>query len=414
MQDMLGRGEAASVQQALSLISENLRQSPPLVDSIPIEESFGRVLASDITAPEDLPGFSRSTMDGFAVVSGDTFGPQAYLEVKGEVLMGETPSMALEQGFAIKIPTGGMLPEGADSVLMLEHAQRIDETTIEAQKPVSPGENIIRRGEDTTKGDVALLAGARLRPQDVACLAGMGFTDVRVFKQPLVAIISTGDEILPHSAPQRAGCVRDMNSFTLRGLIQKQGAVPVLHGIIRDDFELIKQAVLRAAAQCDMVLISGGSSVGTRDHTASVIAGSGRLLFHNVAMKPGKPLMAGIVGDKKPVFGLPGHPAAVMVCFETFVRPALRLLCGLPRPFKGDSDMTNTASARLSRSVRSAPGREDHIRVSLSREDGVTLAHPVLGKSGLIKTLTQAHGTIVVPPRQVGIKEGETVVVHLF
>jgi molybdopterin molybdotransferase len=424
MRDMLGRGEALSVQEALRLVSENLKAITPKETIAGLDDSLGRMLSRDIVSPEDLPGYSRSTMDGFAVVSSDTFGAKennpAYLNVNFEIPMGEEPSLKLQMGAAAKISTGGMLPDGADAVIMFEHVQPVggsgDEFPflIEVHRPVAPGENVIKRGEDVKKDELVLKKGHRLRPQDLAVLASLGLTEFHVYDPLLVSVISTGDEVVPPNAPLRAGHVRDCNSSLLAGLVLKEGAVPLLRGILKDDYGLIKSTVERCLEDSDMILMSGGSSVGAKDLTSRVISDLGKVLFHSIAMKPGKPLIAGILGGT-PIFGLPGHPRAVAVCFDVFVRPALRKMSGESEAISsGLNDLSRTVSARLSKSVRSSPGREETICIALRKENEELWAEPLLGKSGLIRTMVRADGSINIPIGKPGIDKGETVKVKLI
>lgn len=415
MPDMLGRDEAVSAGEALRLIVESLPQGPPPETRAVLEESYGRVLSRDALCPEDLPGFARSTMDGFALFSADTYGASegspAYLDVRGEILMGQEPGLELARGQAARISTGGMLPRGADAVLMLEHAQYLDGNAIEALRPVAPGENVMQRGEDARKGEVVLKRGRRLRHQDVAALAGLGITEVPVYVRPRVSIISTGDEIVPPGTPLGPGLVRDTNSYDLAGLVLEEGGVPLRKGIFRDDYGLIREACERAVEDSDIVLITGGSSVGSRDMTARIIADLGRVLFHSVSVKPGKPLIAGIAGGKS-IFGIPGHPRAVGVCFDIFIRPVLRLRAGAAR--ESLEDLKRTVSARLTKNVRSVAGREEHFSVALDFEGDELLAVPLPGKSGLITNAVKADGTICVPPGSPGFEKGAAVKVRLY
>ncbi|MFN3396799.1 MAG: gephyrin-like molybdotransferase Glp [Thermodesulfovibrionales bacterium] len=412
---MLGRGEAVTVMEALSLLKENVvfRNSS---EEILIEEAYGRVLSEDIISPDDLPGFDRSTVDGFAVVASDTFGATesmpAYLEVKGEILMGEEPSVRLKKGEAARIATGGMLPDGADAVVMLEHTQFLDEKLIEVLKPVAPKENIISHDEDARSGEVILEKGKRLRPQDVAALAAVGITQIRVYKRPIVSIISTGDEIVPAGSPVGPGKVRDINSYNLAGLITLSGGVAVKKGIFRDIYDEIRKVLKKSISESDMVIITGGSSVGARDLTEEVINSLGRpgVLFHGVNLKPGKPTIGAVI-DGVPVLGLPGHPAAVSICFELFAAPLITLLSGEKKRWLPERI---TVKARLTRNISSSQGREEHIRVRLEERDGELWATPVLGKSGLIRTLLFSDGKIVIPSHLRGIEAGEEVEVILF
>ncbi len=414
---MLGREEIITVGRALELIFKNLPPAFPPETSLRIEDSYKRILSRDIFSTEDLPQFARSTVDGFAVNSYDTFGATeglpAYLRVVGEILMGAMPAFEINKSCAAKLATGGVLPEGADAVVMVEHVQQIDEKMIEVMKPVAPGENVIQAGEDIKKDELIFKKGHRLRPQDIGALAGLGITNIFIYERPRVSIISTGDEIVPADGQVRPGQIRDINSFNLAGLILEAGGEPVKRGIFNDEYNVIKNIVEESLKDSSMVLITGGSSVGTKDMTARVINDIGRpgILFHGVSIKPGKPMIGGLINNK-PVFGLPGHPAAITVCFEQFIAPVLKKLSG----FAGDkfADRKLTVMAKMTRNIASSSGREDHIRVSLEERDGEMWASPIFGKSGLITTLTKADGIIVIPLRKLGVEQGEVVEVRLF
>lgn len=414
---MLGRDELITVDKALELLLRHAPFKIPEELALPLEESYGYILSGDIVSPEDLPSFSRTTVDGFAVNAADTFGATegmpAYLNIKGEIKMGDRPRFVLNKGEAAKISTGGMLPQGADAALMFEHTQQVDEKMIEALRPVSPGEHVIRAGEDAKTGETILRKGRRLRPQDIGALAGLGIATVRVYKKPKVSIISTGDEIVPVDRPVNPGQVRDINSYTLSGLISGAGGVPERTGIIKDEYETIRNVVKDSLKDSQMVLISGGSSVGAKDMTAKIIDDSGEpgVLFHGVSLKPGKPTIGGIVNGI-PIFGLPGHPAAVSVCFGLFIMPVLEILSGLAEP--GFEKRKRIIMAKVTKNVSSSPGKEEHIGVKLEEKNGEIWAAPLLGKSGLITTLTQADGTAVIPLRKTGVREGEFVEVRLF
>lgn len=399
---------------ALNLLLDSI-DGPLPSESLRIEDCCGRITASDIVSGEDLPGFARSTVDGFAVGSSDTYGARetlpAYITVRGEVFMGERPGFELAAGEAAKIPTGGMLPAGADAVVMLEHAQTVSDSMIEVLKPVAPGENVIQRDEDISKGSLVIRKGHRLRAQDIGALAGIGLVKADVVRKPVISLISTGDEIVPHGMPVNPGQVRDINSFTLSGLISEEGGIAVKKGIFRDDYEAIRQAVLNALDDSDMVVIIGGTSVGTRDMTAKVIGDVGKpgVLFHGVALKPGKPLIGGIV-NAKPVLGLPGHPAAAVVSYDFFIKPIMRKLSGL----NTEKVFRKTLTATMAKGIASVAGREDHIRVYVEARDGGYVAFPILGKSGLITTLVRADGVVVIRGNRLGLDQGEIVTVNLF
>ncbi len=415
MKELLGRQRAVSVKDALELLLKNLPGKPPHVERINIENSLSRILAEDIYSPEDMPGFDRSSVDGYAVISSDTFGASEtmplYLEVVGEVKMGEESLNRLTSGKAVKIPTGGMLPPGSDAVIMLEYTAQVDKSLIEILRPVAPGENVIKKDDDIKAGELVLKKGHRLRPQDIGALAGLGITEIDVYRKPVVSIISTGDEIVPATEKPRPGQVRDINSYNLHCLVVEAGGIPVRIGILKDEYEVIRDTLKKTCENSDMVLISGGSSVGTRDYTAKAIdeLGNPGVLFHGVIMKPGKPTIGGIVNGV-PIFGIPGHPAAATICFFNFVKPVIKRLSG-----HVSIEFPKTIKAVLTKNIPSSPGRTDFIRVQIiSTEDKGYLAEPIFGKSGLITTLVRADGLVVIPPERLGLEEGETVEVLLF
>jgi molybdopterin molybdotransferase len=417
MKDMLGREDVVTTGEALRLLLGNLPRTSPQEKMAAIEDALGMVISRDIVSPENLPPFSRSTVDGFAVKAEDTFGATetmpAYLTVAQEIFMGERPDFFLSRGTAAKIPTGGMLPAGADAAVMHEHVQPIDATMIEVLVPVVPGENVIHAGEDARKGEIVVRAGRRLRPQDIGACAGLGLTEVPVCEKPVVSIISTGDEVVAAGETPAAGQVRDINSYVLSGMIKNAGGVPVKKGIFRDDYEGIRSVIEGSMKDSAAILVSGGTSVGTKDMVGKIIndIGAPGLLFHGVSLKPGKPMMAGVIGGV-PIFGLPGHPAAVGICFEIFVEPVLRILSGAgERPLEC---LRHTVTARLSRNISSPLGREEHVRVMFEEREGGIQAVPVLGKSGLITTLVKADGTFVIPLNRNGVEKGELVEVRLF
>lgn len=417
MKDMLGREELITVDKALNLLLQFAPFKMPTVKKVYLEKAYDLVISEDIVSPEDLPAFNKSTVDGYAVNATDTFGATesmpSYLNVVAEILMGEKPGFILKRGEVAKIPTGGMLPSGADSVVMFEHTQYIDDKTLEILKPVSPGENVIQAGEDAKKGEVIFKAGYRLSPQAIGALAGLGVEEVKVYEKPVVSIISTGDEIVPVGTPLRLGQVRDINTYTLACLIEKSGGIPLKKGIFKDDYESIYKAVQESLTESSLILISGGSSVGTKDMTEKVINDIGKpgVLFHGVSLKPGKPTIGGVI-ENVPIIGLPGHPGAVIICFDVFVKPLLSELSGSvkEKPFKRDTII----KAKISRNVSSSPGREEHVAVKLEEKDGTLHAIPLLAKSGIITTLTQADGVIIIPISKNGIFKDEIVDVKLF
>ena len=385
-------------------------------ETISVEKAVGRILSADIVSPEDLPPFARSSMDGYAVRAKDTFGATeslpAFLEVVGEVLMGEKPTVRVEQGQAVKIPTGGMLPEGADSVVMIEYCHILDENTIEVAKSVSPLENVISPGDDIQAGDILLRKGHRLRAQDLGVCAALGISQLKVFKKPRIAIISTGDEVVEIETVPGPGQVRDVNRYSLMAFCMELGAVPIPLGLCKDEFSQLRNMISKGLEVAHSVWISGGSSVGTRDLTLKVFESMGdfELLVHGISISPGKPTIIGTIGGK-PVIGLPGHISSALVVAEVFLTDLIGRLSGVDSLARGKS---YTVKARISRNVESVSGRDDYIRVRLIRQDDDFIAEPIFGKSALISPLVQSDGLVRIHRNKEGVYEGEEVEVRLF
>jgi len=416
VKDMLGRSGIVPLDVAQKLLKERLAQcSNRAIAEVSLEQCLGRILGQEICAKEDIPPYPRSVMDGYAVKAGETFGATegmpAYLNVSGEVKMGEFPEVGPAVECCFKIATGGLLPPDTDAVVMLEHTVKTGTEMIEIVKSVASGENIIGRGDDVKKGEPLLKSGHCLRPQDIGLLAGLGITTLGV--QPLVrvGIFSTGDEIVPFDQTPPPGKVRDMNSINLAALAQKQGAIPTFYGVIKDDEELFLAAVRKALEENDIVIFSGSSSVGSRDLGESVVCKLADLLIHGVAIKPGKPVIIAFAGNKA-LFGLPGHPVSASVAFDLFVRPVIDSFSG--RTFS-DLPQSRSVQAICKRNMNSAGGRTDFIRVSLTRKDsGEYEAHPVLGKSGALSTMVEADGFFRIEESSQGVESGEMVVVYLY
>ncbi len=385
-------------------------------EQITLEQGLGRVLAHDLVAPENLPGFFRSTMDGYAVKAKGTFGASesvpALFDISGEVLMGQVPKMLVGEGQAVKISTGGMLPEGADGVVMIEYCHLLDEKTLEISRAISPLENVIQPADDFEQGAVVFEKGRLLRMQDLGLMAGFGQSDITVYKKPVVAIVSTGDEIVPIDEKPSPGRVRDINRYTLSAFCRRLGAKPLYVGLCPDNFDPLKATVENALAEADTVWISGGSSVGTRDLTLKVFKTlpDFELLVHGISISPGKPTIIAKSGSK-PIIGLPGHVASALVVAEVFLT---RLVSGLSGRVVSRLGSQTLIEAELSRNIESASGRDEYVRVKLNEKGDTLIAEPIFGKSGLLSTLVEADGLIRVDMNTEGLYQGQKIKVLLF
>ena len=407
--------------EARSLLLLHLQREQPTIDSetIDVAASFGRVLAEDITAPHPLPDFQRSTVDGYAVRAGDTHGASdslpAYLNLIGEVPMGDASDFEIITGQCGLIHTGGMLPIGADAVVMLEYTQQIGRE-IEIFRAVADGENVIRIGEDVAQGQVVQSKGTLMRPAEIGGLMALGITRIKVMRKIRVGLISSGDEVIDPTQSPRPGQVRDVNTYTLGALVEKSGGEAIRYGIIADQFEVLKDAAAKALSECDVVIITAGSSASTRDMTADVIRllGEPGVLVHGINTRPGKPTILGVCIGKA-VIGLPGNPVSALVNGYLFVVPVIENLLGaLPKP-------KPTVLARLTVNLPSQAGREDWWPVRLlpspkRRGAGgeVLDADPIFGKSNLIFTLAAADGLLRIHPDATGLSAGEIVEVLLI
>jgi molybdopterin molybdotransferase len=386
------------------------------LETVGLDEALHRVCGAAIAATEDLPPLPRAIMDGYAVRAADTFGASetlpALLDLAGAVAMGEVPTLTVGPNRAAAIPTGGFLPAGADAVVMVEQTAEAGEGAIEVTRPVTAGENVIQRAEDTARGEAIIPAGKRLLAPEIGLLAALGITQVPVYRRPKVAVISTGDEIVPVTDTPPPGRIRDSNGHAVAALVRSAGSLPDRLGPIPDDPGRLRAAVEKALAFADVVVLSGGSSVGERDHMLRVVAAlPGAVIHaHGVAISPGKPTLIAAVGGT-PLIGLPGHPVSALVVAQVFLVPLLKYLEGEPLR-RGPAGAR--VRARLTTSVHSAQGREEYVRVQLEEEGGVIAARPLFGKSGMLSTLVKADGFIVVAIHAEGIPAGEMVDVVLF
>jgi molybdopterin molybdotransferase len=418
--------------QARNKLLSHLTQREPDSELLASDSALGRIAAEDILAPHPLPEFPRTTVDGCAVRARDTYGASdslpAYLHLVGEVPMGDVPPFEIGAGQCALIHTGGMLPKGADAVVMLEYTQRISDSKvsrlwnenqrqesldsigeIEIFKSVAGGENVINIGEDVAKDQIVIRKGTVLRPAEIGGLMALGITSLRVVRLVKVGLISTGDEVVEPGQNPRSGQVRDINSYTLAALIEKSGGVAKRYGIISDQFSALKEAAAQALSECDVVLITAGSSASTRDMTAEVIRGLGEpgVLVHGINTRPGKPTILGVCNGKA-VIGLPGNPVSALVNGYLFVVPVIEKLLGaLPRP-------KASVQAKLTVNLPSQAGREDWWPVKLTLENGKWIADPIFGKSNLIFTLAAADGLLKIPADATGLSAGEIVEVMLI
>lgn len=401
------------VDEVKHLIEYHFKDFSLQSEQVSIKSSLGRIAAKDIFASEDIPGFDRSTVDGFAVRANETFGASeslpAILSLEPEIMIGEDMLRELPCGYAAYVPTGGKLPQNADAVVMIEHTDDLDDGFIYINKPVSPGNNVIYKGDDAKEGGIIIKANTVLRPKDIGALAAAGVSSVMVKKRINIAIISTGDEIAGLEEALTGSKVRDVNSYSLYAEALEIGAKPFMYGIVPDSYDEIRNAVDQALYECDVVLISGGSSVGTLDMTRKVIESFGKpgIFVHGIAIKPGKPTIVAKVRDK-PVFGLPGHPVSAYFIFKVFIIHLLEIINGLNSKFR------TGIKAYTAFNFPSNDGREEYVPVRLEKVQQKIIAHPVFAKSGLITTLTTADGYIKISRGAEGLVSGQEVEVTPF
>ncbi len=395
-----------SLEEAMRITQEEFSFWETKTENLNISDCLGRVLAKEIVSAENIPPFNRSTVDGYAVLSSDTFGASesipSMLSLKGEILMGEEAKASVSSGECIKISTGGMLPEGADSVVMVEHTEKMIDETCLVFKAVSPFQNVTKTGDDVRIGQTVIKKGTVITSKHIGILCALGIKEVECVKKIKVGIISSGDEIVPIEESVPAGKIRDINSHFLAALMRENGYDAIEYGIAGDNFIELYNALQKAADECDVVLISGGSSAGSKDMTAAVIEKNGQVFFHGIAVKPGKPTIFGKVKDKA-VFGLPGHPAAAYLIAKTVVMNLLRYC-------NKETQDTLTVTAEITESISSNHGREEFIPVILEN----TKAQPLFFKSGLVSLLSLADGYVIIPRNREGLFKDEKVTVNLF
>ena len=404
--------KVVSVNDARELIQNEFGNYQMGSEEVSLVQAQGRQLSEDVVSDINVPEFDRSTVDGYAIQVEDSHGATesipSILEVLGEVLMGETPNYEVKTGQAVYVPTGGMMPVGATGMIMIENTEKMDQETVLLFKPISKGENMVFKGEDIKIGQVALQAGRRIGPNEIGVLASLGIKRVKVIKRPQVYILSTGDEVIDLDEELQMGKIRDINSYALSAMIREIGVEVAGREIVKDNYDLLMNGVRNALKEADIVLLSGGSSVGTRDYTHKVITdlkGKG-VLAHGLSIKPGKPTIIGD-GQGKLIVGLPGHPVSSIVVFKAIVQPYIQSLMKAP-------SNSRMVEAITTHNFPSSPGKETYHMVTLREEDGKILATPSFGKSGMITLLSSSNGYIVIAEHEEGIDKGETREVYLF
>src|SRR5262252_1417403 len=415
----MARSEAAP---SLTLIPADearriLAETPPVAkERVALADAVGRVLAEPFAAPADLPGERRAVMDGYAVRGADVAGASALspvvLAVTGNVPMGDVFPRAVGVGEAVAIATGGWLPPGADTVVMVEHTAPMDGgARVEISRAVARGANVVERGEDLTRGAAVLPGGRRLRPQDLAMLATFGVTTVDVRRRPRVAVLSTGNELCDPAETPRPGQVRDANQTALGAQVQGTGCEVTRAGMVPDDATALRRAIARLLGDHDAILLSGGSSIGVKDVAADALADlePPGILCHGIDIRPGKPTLFARAG-RKPVVGMPGFPTSSLIVFDAFMRAMLWRLGG-----EGARDpWPARRAARIGREHRSVVGREDYLRVRIVEREGGVWAEPLPGGSATLSNVVFAHGLVRVDAAAPGLAAGEPVDVLLY
>jgi molybdopterin molybdotransferase len=405
---MRGFRDRAEVEDVLALLRSRLQPLP--VEEVGLHDSAGRILATEIVAPCDVPGFDRAAMDGYALRGRETFGAGAYspleLEVVGISLPARPCTLSVQPGQAVRIMTGAPLPAGTDAVLPAEFAEEKG-GRLQITEPIPPGRHVGQRGEDINAGAVVFQTGRILRPQDVGVLASLGVCPVGVIRRPTVSIIVTGDELLPCGAKPESFRIVDSNSVMLEALVRRDGGLAQTQPIVPDRRERIREAML--AAESDVLLISGGSSVGQEDHAPQILAEIGELCIHGVALRPASPAGVGFVASKQrsmTVFLLPGNPVSCLCAYDLFAGPAIRRLGGrsMELPYR-------SMNLPLAAKLVSAVGRVDYVRVKVS--DGRVEPLATTGAS-ILSSTTRADGFVLVPRDSEGHAPGETVRVYFY
>jgi molybdopterin molybdotransferase len=401
-----------TIQQVLEKMEHHFGDIKLQGEMINTEACVGRTAAEDVYSKYNIPDFNRSTVDGYAIVASDSFGVTdsipVFLDVIGQVEMGKSTELVISKGKTAYVPTGGMIPNGADAMIMIEHIEEMDSSTIAAYSSTAPGENVIKIGDDVSKGDKLIHKGKLLRPQDIGVLTASGVSQIMVFEKPRAAVISTGDEIADPFGELQFGEVRDINTYTLSAMLEEMGIAVTVKSVIKDEYQLLSSAVDAALENNHIVIISGGSSVGTKDVTAKVIDAMGEpgVFVHGMAVKPGKPTIVGKAKGKA-LFGLPGHPVSAIIVLKVLIGHFITRLMDR-------ENIKLRIPAVCSVNVHSSPGKETFQMVELQPMENGYLAVPLHGKSGAISLVSKAQGYIRIPHNKEGINKGETVMVELL
>ena len=402
------------IEDAYQKLLNALGEIVPSLETVPTKDSLGRILGEDIVSPLNVPSYDKSAVDGYAVVAEDTFGSSltnpVELKVVGEVAAGVSSSLSLMRKEAAYVATGAAVPKGADGVVMVEQTKRIEKDLVHVYSPLTPGENVIKAGDDVKKGSIVLRRGVRIEPQDIGMLVTIGFDSVQVAKKPKVGILSTGEELV--STPREGGLGRtvDANRPILSNLVTEYGGVPVDLGIAHDRLEDITRRLRNGFEQCNLILISAGTSVGRADLVPEAINSFGKpgMLVHGISMRPGMPTGLAVVNGK-PVISLPGHSVAAMVAFYVFALPLMRLMLSARQDFK------TVIRARLIRRVPSSLGMRTFARVLVKRSAEGYLAEPFRTTgSSILSTMIRSNGFVIIPEEREGFESGEMVDVDLF
>lgn len=399
------------VEEAQSKLKTFIEKLPPKTETISLRDAVYHCLAQDIYAPEDVPLFERSTVDGYAVIASDTYGAcdsiPVFLKIVEEVGMGKESTVKLEHGQCAYVPTGGMIPKGANAMVMIEHCENFNKNTIAVYKPTAIGQDVVHIGDDMKSGSLILKAGERLKPQGIAALATLGITKVKVRKPYQVAIISTGDELLPIDCTPKNGQIRESNSYCIAAQAEKLGMQVVSIKCYKDQELELEKGICDELENCDFIFLSGGSSQGKKDMTAHLFnkISDGGVCTHGLALKPGKPTILGWDEKTRTILvGLPGHPAAASIVFELLIARTIRAMRGqLYNPY---------IEAKIKFNIASAPGKETCMPVILNQKETYIEAEPIFGRSGNWSILLKADGYLLMERNQEGLKAGEIIKVY--